>query len=137
MDFLICFARHDFHDDHGGNRSFCNGMGLMSYGARPDAWTDCNNRDFEAWYRSRGFACLPKHEAPFLSCGPDLPEVRLYENDFCLSNYSDSSNAHPHSPLSNRAVQKTLFAKTHFFQANSWITHKYKTYGTIDRPRCL
>ena len=47
----------------------------MSYGDRPDAWTDCNNRDFEGWYRSTGFVCLAKDDAPYLSCGPDLPQV--------------------------------------------------------------
>ena len=75
---MISFARHDFHDEHGGNASICNGMGLMSYGDRPDAWTDCNNRDFEGWYRSTGFVCLEKDDAPYLSCGPDLPQVKSF-----------------------------------------------------------
>jgi len=48
---------HDFDNKHGGVRGKCDGKGLMSYGRAPDAWSDCSNNDFRAWYQRQGYYC--------------------------------------------------------------------------------
>ena len=72
---LYFYFRHDFDEKHGGSKSKCNGNGLMSYNEdRPNAWTSCNNQDFEDWYRKKGWTCLPGHGK--LSCGGvKIPKV--------------------------------------------------------------
>lgn len=50
--------RHDFDDYHGGESSKCNGKGLMSYGQKPEAWSECSNQDFEKYYKAEGHQCL-------------------------------------------------------------------------------
>jgi len=50
--------KHDFDNAHGGQGGPCNGRGLMSYGDKPDAWSDCSNNDFRDYYRSEGHECM-------------------------------------------------------------------------------
>merc|ERR1712106_131034 len=46
--------KHDFHGDHGGHPGPCNHKGLMSYGERPDQWSECSNKDFTEWWKKKG-----------------------------------------------------------------------------------
>ena len=50
--------RHDFARKHGGQKSQCNGQGLMSYGNPPDKWSECSNKDFTEYWRKEGFTCI-------------------------------------------------------------------------------
>merc|ERR1712106_135360 len=49
---------HDFADDHGGKTGPCNKEGLMSYGKRPDKWSECSDKDFTGWWRREGHLCI-------------------------------------------------------------------------------
>lgn len=55
--------RHDFDDYHGGQSGYCNGQGLMSYGKKPDAWSECSNQDFKEFYQTDGHGCLKSSDA--------------------------------------------------------------------------
>ena len=45
---------HDFdHDESLG----CNKKGLMSYGSRPDEWSQCSVNDFIKWWKTVGIVC--------------------------------------------------------------------------------
>ena len=49
---------HDFSNSNGGNNGPCNGQGLMSYGrSRPNDWSTCSNRNWQAHYRSTQHRC--------------------------------------------------------------------------------
>ena len=63
--------RHDFDRRHGGKAGHCGGQrGLMSYGESPSTLTSCSTKDFEEWYREKGFGCLAKEEDEAeLTCG--------------------------------------------------------------------
>jgi hypothetical protein len=54
--------RHDHDPVHGGRRGPCNHKGIMSYGRRPDQWSECSKKDFAEWWREKGYVCILEPE---------------------------------------------------------------------------
>jgi len=64
---------HDFDKIHGGQKSACNGKGIMSYNDnKPMQWSSCSVSDFTGFYKSKnwGNTCLKDWNA---YCGDKCP----------------------------------------------------------------
>ena len=58
----LVIASHDFAKENGGTGETggpCNGKGLMSYGKKPDKWSDCSNSNFKDWFTGTGISKNP------------------------------------------------------------------------------
>ena len=74
---MINIFRHDFDKEHGGRPGPCNKEGLMSYGERPDKWSECSNKDFTKWWRKMGHACV-KEVSEISTQQPEISKILIF-----------------------------------------------------------
>ena len=104
---------HDHHESLG-----CNKKGLMSYGSKPDEWSDCSVRDFEKWWRTVGVACdlvqahYPrKYGSNIVLSKSDLALSCSYIDFFFIFTESCPTESDDHCPVSKMYAYKVNTAR--------------------------